>query len=67
MVVAEITIRYQHLELGIKRQECLKQILLSPKTKFVHDPIAPVIKRNENVVDVYDYPRLETRQLFQNR
>jgi len=67
MVVAEITIRHQHLEFGIKRQECLEQILLSPKTKFLQNPIAPVIKRKENVVDVYDYARPETRQHFQEQ
>src|SRR5437870_7060348 len=35
--------------------------------KFVHHPIAPVIEGEEDVVDVHDDARLETRQHFQKQ
>ena len=61
----QVAIGHQHLELRIKGQERLQQILLGPKAKFLHHPIAPVLERQKDIVDVHDDAWLETRQDFQ--
>jgi hypothetical protein len=45
----------------------LEYILLCPKTKLVHHPVAPIIKRQKDIVDVYDHAWFEARQDFQEK
>jgi hypothetical protein len=67
MRVAEVPVGHQHFEFGIKSQECLQQVLFGPKTRFFYYPIAPVFKRQENVMAVYDDYRMEAWQNFEEQ
>src|SRR5262249_36325355 len=55
VVMVQIAIRHQDLELRIEYQKCLEQILLGPKAKFIQHPIAPELKRKEDVVNMHDH------------
>ena len=65
MAMVEVGVGHQDFELRIKCQECLQQVLLSPKPELLNHPITPVIKGQEDIVDVHDDALLETRQDFQ--
>ena len=67
MIVAEVAVGHQHLELRIKAQERLQQILFGPKPEFFHHPSTRVLKRQEDVVDVHNDPWLETGQDLQEK
>src|SRR6267143_4463472 len=65
--VRQVAIGHQDFELWIKSQERLQQVLLAPKAKFTHYPVAPVLERQKDVVDMYNNARLQTRQDFQKQ
>ena len=50
----EIVVGHQHLELGIKCEKRLQQVLLSPKAKFIHNPVAAVVEGKKDIVDVHN-------------
>ena len=51
--------------LRIKGQERLQQVLLGPKSKFLLHPIARVIERKENIMDMHNDTWFEAWQDFQ--
>ena len=61
----QVAIGHQDLELRIKGQERLQQVLLGPKAKFLLHPIAPVIEGQKDIVDMHNDAWLETWQDFQ--
>src|SRR6266516_2853041 len=65
--MSKVAIGDEHFEFRIKAQERLKQILFGPKAKFIHHPVAAIIERKENVVNVHDDTRFETRQHLQEQ
>jgi len=59
--------RQQHLELAIERQERLQQVLLRPRQPHVHDPLARVLVREEDVVEVHDHADRQARHALQQQ
>src|SRR5581483_3836849 len=61
VVMAQVVVSQQHFELAVECEEGLEKVLFAPEAELVDNPVATIIERQKNVVDVNDDAWLETR------